>query len=63
MKRYVWLNIATGEFSNSWTEKEYSRENSIKILDSLLHSNEWKLIEYECLSDNEFKFNNQMVIK
>jgi hypothetical protein len=33
MKYYVWLNIETGKFSNSWTEEEHRRYFTQKELD------------------------------
>jgi hypothetical protein len=54
MKKYVWLNIKTGEFSNSWLDANNSTVKNTKI------QNEWKLIEYSCLSDNDFEFYNLM---
>ena len=61
MKKYVWLNIATGEFSDSWTEemmlehfKNYNWENDIR--------DGWKMIEYKCLNDKDFNFYNLMKI-
>lgn len=64
--RYVWLNIATGEFSNSWLPDEYS---TLSQEDLILQSKQdtppdqrpsWKLIEYRCLTDGEFQFDNNM---
>ena len=61
-KKYVWLNLETGEFSNSWDEKIHERithiEEDLKEVKS-----PWKLIEYTCLSDKNFEFCNLMKLK
>ena len=62
MKRYVWLNTATGEFSNSWDEELMRRgltEDNIKVATE----RGWKLIEYTCLNDKSFEFYNQMKLR
>jgi hypothetical protein len=72
MKKYVWLNLLTGDFSSSWdfektniglTEEqhEYALLNLLpKIIDS---KSEWKLIKYECPSDENFEFNALMKLR
>ena len=56
--RYVWLNIQTGEFSNSWDEKQQ------KYAEPIMQENDhWKLIKYEALNDKNFEFSNFMKIK
>jgi hypothetical protein len=45
---YVWLNINTGEFSNSWI-KDITKG--------------WKLIKYRCVNEPLFKFYDKMKIK
>lgn len=67
--RYVWLFLDTGEFSNSWTEREH------EFLEKLLEDNEnykiglnddhrpVKLIKYECLNDENFEFYHQMRLR
>ncbi len=64
MKYYVWLNIETGKFSNSWTEEEHRRYFTQKELDEH-HEKQptWKLISYECVTDPQFLFNNRMTIR
>lgn len=63
MKQYVWLNLNTGEFSNSWTEEDHKKYNIDRLLNEDDNSNGWKLIEYTCLNDNEFYFYNKMKLK
>lgn len=61
MKRYVWLNVQTGKFSNSWDEEQhkYLRQDH-----SHFENNpEWKLIEYNVLNDEEFEFKSYMGLK
>lgn len=57
--RYVWLNIATGEFSNSWTEEEQERAK-VQADPERPH---WKLIKYACVNDETFMFINRMQIR
>lgn len=52
MKYYCWLNIQTGEFSNSWTEEEHKKFLTDKDIDEYYETHpEWKLISYECVND------------
>lgn len=61
----VWLNIVTGEFSNSWTTggdldiKFTNYEEQIKEASK----KGWKLIEYQCLNDPDFELYNQMKLR
>lgn len=57
--KHVWLNIETGEFSNSWSDLE---EEELRELVDRDFDPKWKLIEYECKNDEEFKFNHMMRI-
>lgn len=59
--KYVWLEIATGKFSNSWDEKENELVDQ-EILD-IAKKDGWKLIKYQCLTDDNFEFYNRMIIK
>jgi len=59
--RYVWLNIATGEFSNSWDDSEFT-DSLETLLDGEI-SSEWKLIKYECRTDENFNFNDRMKLQ
>jgi len=63
--RLVWLNIETGEFSESWKEEDYPSIDTALLIWSEKYSPKdgWKLIKYTCLNDNDFKLNNMMEIK
>lgn len=64
MKKYVWLNIETGKFSNSWNEEEHDKFFTGKELEEHHKKNPtWKLISYECLTDVNFEFVHHMTIK
>ena len=56
--KFVWLNIATGEFSNSWSLSEHQ-----KVKPYMKENDNWKLIKYEALNDKNFEFSNLMRIK
>ena len=64
-KKLVWLNIQTGEFSNSWCEKEYENidDCSLAALIKGASKGPWKLIKYECINDEEFELSHMMRIK
>lgn len=68
MKKFVWLNMNNGEFSNSWNEKDYAQNSIVwetinKELEELkIAPNGWKLIEYTCKNDETFDFYNKMKI-
>lgn len=61
--KYVWLNLETGEFSNSWDEETHNAvftEN-----DALINSADnktWKLIKYQCINDEKFELYDSMKI-
>lgn len=65
MKQYVWLNMNTGKFSNSWDEETIRKVGGIE---SLIEDTKegygagWKLIEYTCANDGDFEFYNLMKI-
>lgn len=65
MKRYVWLNLLTGEFSNSWTDEDMKFTNdAIETLNKDKDKFEgWKLIEFNCISDPEFTFTRHMKLR
>lgn len=64
MKRYVWLNIQTGKFSDSWDQETHNRCFQAGEVETFTKEHpEWKLIHYECLTDTNFEFMNLMVIK
>ena len=58
--RYVWLNLNNGEFSNSWCEddQKYVDEEMIEKA----RNDNWKLIKYQCLTDEDFNFYSMMKI-
>ena len=68
MKRQVWLNIESGEFSDSWEVDENG--NSIEFKTLTLEKlkepavdRKWKLIEYICHTDESFEFCNLMKLR
>lgn len=63
--RCVWLNINTGEFSLSWWEDEYESESlrPEALAEDVTSDSIFKLIRYECISDDEFSFNNLMRLR
>lgn len=58
--RYVWLNLNNGEFSNSWDESQQKYVDAEMIEEA--RKDNWRLIKYECLSDQKFEFYNMMKI-
>ena len=69
--KYVWLNIITGEFSDSFTIEDHVPET---ISDLIQTSNEvmiktksasldWKLIQYDCLNDQDFELSRFMKLR
>jgi len=56
--RYVWLDMNTGKFSNSWDEEMQKtlNEDDFKIA----NTKNFKLLKYQCLSDENFEFYNMM---
>ncbi len=62
--RYVWLNINDGKFSNSWSQEEQDKYLSGSIMnEAKSDSKGWKLIKYQCLTDEGFEFYNSMKLK
>ena len=59
--RYCWLNINDGKFSNSWEEKDMKYIDNEML--SIANKDGWKLIKYECLTDDKFEFYNQMQLR
>lgn len=57
MKKYVWLDTATGKFSQSWTNDVMSLEKVIEINKPYLNETT-RLIEYEVQAGNDFEFND-----
>ena len=67
MMKQVWLNTKTGQFSNSWEPDSLRPTQELiaeqKEVSQILGDNCWKLIQYECLTDSEFEFYNQMKLR
>lgn len=62
-KKYVWLDINTGKFSDSWTEWDspyFTEKYSSEIQEAATRGK--KLISYECLNDESFSFYDLMKI-
>ena len=59
-KKRVWLNVITGEFSNSWNASECPlTPDDIEYS----YTSGYKLIEYECLNDGDFELCNLMRLR
>lgn len=66
MKKWVWLNLKTGEFSNTFNINSLADvEKFIKDADEInkQYYENWKLIEYTCLNDKEFEFSDLMKLR
>ena len=65
MKKYVWLNVNTGEFSNSWPEEQHKDFGEIWSEKNIAIATEngFKLIEYTCLTDTTFEFMDKMKLR
>ncbi len=62
--KYVWLNLNTGEFSNSWDEK--TQQCLGDTINNELKDESYKgckMIKYECLNDTDFEFYNKMKLR
>lgn len=63
MKR-VWLNINTGEFSNSWGQDDLGADYPDKPeVQKEAAEKGWKLIEYHCINDPAFELYDRMRIR
>jgi hypothetical protein len=64
--KQVWLNLITGEFSNSWSADDPLRpetwEDGADRLKEAARDG-WKLIEYKCVNDPEFELYDKMKIR
>ena len=66
--KYIWLNMETGVFSNSWSEEEHLKYLSDKDIIEGYQKNpewkliEWKLIQYQCINEPTFDLYNRMKI-
>jgi len=65
MKKYVWLNIETGHFSNSWTEEVHNEFflTEKELDEHIKRYPESKLITFECLTDKDFEFTKFMKLR
>ena len=64
MKKYCWLNIETGKFSNSWSEEDHKKYLDDKTIEEQYKEHpEWKLICYECINDKNFEFIHHMKLR
>lgn len=70
--QHVWLNTAGDDpdragFSDTWQPAEYSSEKRIEDWKTFIAENpdrkSWKLIEYRCLTDENFVFNHYMRLR
>lgn len=62
--RYVWLDLNTGKFSNSWDKETHDTiglESDEELIKKSTDDN-WKLIKYECVNDEKFELYNLMSI-
>lgn len=59
--KYVFLNPETGKFSNSWHEGDHKHITDEALAQAT--KDNWKLIKYECLNDDNFEFMNQMKLR
>ena len=61
----VWLNIVTGEFSNSWQSGGLYDINYPSFEEECKAASErgYKLIEYKCLNDPDFELYSQMKLR
>jgi len=62
MKKYTWLNISNGEFSNSWIDESLLKVFTEEEIKEAARDG-WKLIEFKCLNDDKFEFTNHMKLK
>lgn len=58
----VWLNLNTGEFSNSWFKDSWE-DSLLKEEDITNGPAGWKLIEYRCHNDEKFQFSTLMKLR
>lgn len=61
-KRFCWLEMPKGKFSDSWDEETNSNFVTQDVIDYANKSG-FKLIEYKCLNDEKFEFYKQMRLK
>jgi hypothetical protein len=64
MKKYAWLNIDNGTFSDSWSEEDHKKYlNEFDFMKWGEEHPKMKLIEYVCLSDPNFEFIHHMKLR
>jgi hypothetical protein len=63
--KYVWLNLNTGEFSNSWNEEQHKETEGAWTEESIDNATKsgWKLLQYSCLNDPSFELYDRMKLK
>lgn len=61
--KYCWVNLHTGEFSNSWGDDIMSLNRLDDETKQKARAKGYVLIEYKCLNDQEFEFYKQMKLK
>lgn len=63
--KYVWLDINTGKFSNSWGENTHNNVGEFLTEEELKNSAEknWMLIKYKCVNKPEFELYNMMKLR
>ncbi len=59
--KYVWFDIETGAFSNSWDEDTHQKYLTPDMIEHARLRNV-KLIQYKCLTDDDFELYNLMKI-
>ena len=59
--KYCWLNKQDGRFSGSWKEEDTKLIDK-EILDIATKDN-WRLIKFQCINDDDFEFNHLMQLR
>lgn len=62
-KKYCWINLHTGEISNSWDNTLYNPNAMTPDLLAIARDKGMVYIEYKCLNDDSFEFYPQMKLK
>ena len=62
MRKFVWLDLETGCFSNTWDESEHTPEELAQVIKDMKDQPFCKLIEYTCHTDETSQFMNRMRI-
>lgn len=61
--KYCWLNIATGQFSETWDEDTSKQFDPLPHWHDAPDRENWKLIKFQCLTDQKFVFTRQMKLR